>query len=220
MRGILKRYGPSSIKRRLWNQEFSGSHWDFIDNTVGDCVYLHLEKHLKRGSILDLGCGPGNTANELPPTAYGTYLGVDISEAALRKAKRRTEQNGRAGKNHFVCSDFINYVPTQQFDVILFRESMYHVPLRRIKPVLDHYSKYLTASGVFIVRMNTSGPSGQPKPRLTAAMSIMETEFAVVEKCRYGDSGPTVVVFRPISAAEGLTEHLEEENIDTLARTK
>jgi 2-polyprenyl-3-methyl-5-hydroxy-6-metoxy-1,4-benzoquinol methylase len=201
MRGLLKRYGPSKIKMMLWDQEFSGTHWDFIDNTVGDCVYPHLEKHLKKGSILDLGCGPGNTANELAASAYTTYVGVDISEAALGKATRRTKENGRATKNSFACSDFLDYQPTQPFDVILFRESMYHVPVSKVKPILDHFSSYLKEDGVFIVRMNTLGPNGQPKSRLTAAVGIMEAEFDVVEKSQYGESGPTVIVFRPRLAA-------------------
>jgi SAM-dependent methyltransferase len=212
MRGLLKRYGPSKIKMLLWDQEFSGSHWDFIDNTVGDCVYPHLEKHLKGGTILDLGCGPGNTANELAATAYRTYVGVDISEAALGKATRRTEKAGRAEKNRFVCGDFLSFVPTQQFDVILFRESMYHVPLGKVKTILDHYSKYLTDGGVFIVRMNTSDGKGSLKPRLTAAVGVMEAEFDVVEKCQYGEFGPTVIVFRPkCSAGEGLCRYSESQ---------
>jgi len=203
MRGLLKRYGPSKIKMMLWDQEFSGSHWDFIDNTVGDCVYTHLEKHLKKGSILDLGCGPGNTANELAATSYTTYVGVDISEAALGKATKRTEENGRVGKNSFACSDFLGYRPAQQFDVILFRESMYHVPISKVRPILDHFSTYLKNEGVFIVRMSTLGPNGQPKSRLTAAIDIMEAEFDVVEKCQYGESGPTVIVFQPRRPAVG-----------------
>ena len=72
IRGLIKRYGPSRIKMILWDQEFSGTHWDFIDDTAGDCVYSHLEKQLHGGSILDLGCGPGNTANELAASAYTT----------------------------------------------------------------------------------------------------------------------------------------------------
>jgi SAM-dependent methyltransferase len=217
MRGLLKRYGPSKIKMRLWDQEFSGTHWDFIDDTAGDCVYPHLEKYLKSGSILDLGCGPGNTANELATTAYATYVGVDISEAALRKATRRTEQNNRADRNHFVCSDFISYVPTQKFDVILFRESMYHVPLSRVKATLDHYSTYLRDGGVFVVRMNISGPNGQPKSRLAAAVGVMEADFDVIEKSVYGESGPTVIVFRPmLPRAVGLSvrPELETSNLN------
>ncbi len=210
MRGFLKRYGPSKIKMVLWDQEFSGSHWDFIDNTLGDCVYPHLEKHLRGGSILDLGCGPGNTANELAATAYRTYVGVDISEAALSKATRRTEQNGRADKNRFVCADFVSYVPTEQFDVILFRESMYHVPTGKVKATFDHFSKYLKDGGGFIVRMNTSDGKGGVKHRLTSMVGVMEAEFDVIEKCQYGESGPTVIVFRPrVSVTKGLNHHFE-----------
>lgn len=213
MRGLLKRYGPSKIKMILWDQEFSGTHWDFIDDTAGDCVYPHLEKHLQGGSILDLGCGPGNTANELAATSYTSYVGVDISEAALAKARKRTDENGRAGKNSFACSDFLGYRPTQQFDVILFRESMYHVPLGKVKPILDHFSKYLSDAGVFIVRMNTTDGKGGQKQRLAAAVGIMESEFDVVEKSQYGESGPTVIVFRPrCPAGEGLSRHSESPN--------
>jgi SAM-dependent methyltransferase len=197
IRGILKRYGPSKIKRRLWDQEFSGTHWDFIDDTAGDCVYLHLEKHLKQGSILDLGCGPGNTANELGKDTYTKYVGVDISEEALAKARKRTEANERGSRNSFVCSDFLAYRPEQRFDVILFRESMYHIPLSKVKPILTHFAQYLKADGVFIVRMNITTPNGGEKARLKAAVEIMERDFEVAEKSRYGESGPTVIVFRP-----------------------
>jgi 2-polyprenyl-3-methyl-5-hydroxy-6-metoxy-1,4-benzoquinol methylase len=197
IKGVLKRYGPSTLKRRLWDREFSGTHWDFIDNTMGDCVYSHIEKHLHHGSILDLGCGPGNTANELAEDSYRSYVGVDISEAALEKARRRTARDGRAARNTFVCSDFLSYKPDQKFDVILFRESMYHVPLGKVKTLLDYFSPYLQTEGVFIVRMNTSDRKGGQKSRLMAAIQIMETNFATVEKTQYGEGGPSVIVFRP-----------------------
>jgi 2-polyprenyl-3-methyl-5-hydroxy-6-metoxy-1,4-benzoquinol methylase len=196
----------------LWDQEFSGTHWDFIDDTAGDCVYPHLEKHAKNGSILDLGCGPGNTANELAASAYATYVGVDISEAALAKARKRTHENSRGGKNSFACSDFLDYQPAQKFDVILFRESMYHVPLAKVKSILDHFSKYLNDNGVFIVRMNTTDGKGGHKARLAAIMGVMEAEFEVVEKSQYGELGPTVIVFRPkCPAREGVSRYSESQ---------
>jgi SAM-dependent methyltransferase len=196
----LKSYGPSSAKKILWDKEFSGTKWNFIDNTVGDCVYPILEKYAKNGSILDVGCGPGNTANELTATAYESYVGVDISEAALEKAQKRTIESGRVGKNTFFQGDFIEYEPNQKFDVILFRESMYHVPMGRIKDTLDRYAKYLKSRGVFIVRIATSDKNskGKDKPRPAAMVRIMEDEFDVVEKNVYeGVARPTVLVFRP-----------------------
>lgn len=196
----LKSYGPSRLKRALWDKEFSGTKWDFIDNTAGDCVYPNLEKYAKNGSILDLGCGPGNTANELSATAYESYVGVDISEAALEKARKRTVQNGRASRNTFFQGDFITFEPNQKFDVILFRESMYHVPMGKIKDTLDHYARYLNGDGVFVVRMAISDTNsgGKDKPRPAAMVQIMESEFDVVEKNTYeGVSRPTVLILRP-----------------------
>lgn len=194
MSGFLKSYGPSNIKKLLWDKEFSGGKWNFIDNTLGDCVYPHLEKHLHNGSILDLGCGPGNTANELAATSYRTYVGVDVSEAALDKARSRTKENGREHQNTFVKEDFLKYLPAQRFDVILFRESMYHVPMGKIKTILDQYAKYLKEGGVFVVRLQGETTKHRPK----AMLSIIESEFDIIEKSQYGDEcETTVLVFRP-----------------------
>jgi len=197
VRGFLLSYGPSKIKKRFWDKEYSEEKWSFAYNTVGDCVYAHLEKHIENGNILDIGCGSGNTATEMAGT-YRSYLGVDISEAALAKARRRSQECGRAGKNSFECADFLTYVPTGQFDVILFRESMYHVPLGKVKATLDRYSTYLKEGGVFVVRLFASSAGRtEDKQRPAAMLKIMEAEFDVLEKGRYEVPGrPTVIVFR------------------------
>lgn len=198
MRGLLKRFGPSSTKKVLWDREFSTGHWDFIDNTTGDVIYSYLESFANQGSILDLGCGPGNTANELPEDAYENYVGVDISEVALQKGRIRSERSGRASKNRFELGDFLSYSPSQKFDVILFRESMYHVPISKVRSMLDKYSKYLTKDGVFIVRIVIADShSGQDKHRLKSMLDIIDNKFDVISRKQHGEKGPTVSVFRP-----------------------
>jgi SAM-dependent methyltransferase len=200
VRGFLLSYGPSNIKKRFWDKEYSEEKWAFAYNTVGDCVYAHLERYTADGSILDIGCGSGNTATEMAGT-YRSYLGVDISEAAVAKARRRSQECGRGEKNTFECGDFLTYVPTGQFDVILFRESMYHVPLGKVKATLDRYSVYLKDGGVFVVRLYASSADradSKDKYRPAAMLRIMETHFDVLEKARYDVPGqPTVMVFRP-----------------------
>jgi hypothetical protein len=84
--------------------------------------------------------------------------------------------------------------------VILFREAMYHVPLAKVKETLDRFSKYLAHDGVFIVRLYVV-VEGKTKYRPSAMIGIMESEFEVVEKSHYDNSGATVVVFRPKSLA-------------------
>jgi SAM-dependent methyltransferase len=198
MQSGLKSYGPSNLKRKMWDAEYSSDKWDFADNTLGDCVYGHLEKHARNGSILDLGCGT-NTGNELAEQCYRRYVGTDISEVCLNKARTRTKEIGRAAKNDFVVADFMTYEPNEKFDVILFRESMYHVPMNKIKETLDRYAKYLTDDGVFVIRMATSGPDGKTKARPAAMFDIIEREFKVVEKGLHEKAGSkaTVLVVRP-----------------------
>jgi SAM-dependent methyltransferase len=198
-RGFLLSYGPMTIKKAVWNKEFSGGKWNFIDDTSSDCIYTHLEAHARGGDILDLGCGPGNTANEIAEKAYRTYTGVDISESALAKGQKRTNESGRTAKNSFVCSDFLSYAPTREFDVILFRESMYHVPQGQIRELLDKYSQHLTNSGVFIVRLYLGDrETGKIKFRVKKKIDLIKSSFKVVEERQYPDPGSsTVLVFRP-----------------------
>lgn len=199
MRGALLSYGPRFLRRRVWDKEYRAERWSFAYNTTGDCVYPHLEKYARSGRILDLGSGSGNTSTEMSDSAYQSYVGVDISEAALAKATARSTAAGRQNKNTFVCSDFFAFQPTGTFDVILFRESIYHVPLGKMKAIFDKYSQYLKPEGVFIVRLFTSSrETAKSKYRPNAMVHIMESEFEVLEKQQYPDPGrPTVLVFRP-----------------------
>jgi chemotaxis methyl-accepting protein methylase len=81
-------------------------------------------------------------------------------------------------------------VPAQQFDVILLRESMYHVRLGKVKTVLEHCAKYLKPSGVLIVPTSGETTKHRPKSRLR----ISEREFEVIEKSHYGESPDTMAV--------------------------
>ena len=112
-------------------------------------------------------------------------------------------ENGRAEKNSFAQGDFLSYVPPQQFDLILFRESMYHVPQGKIKMVLDRFAEYLKDDGVFVVRMFTS-EGGKIKHRPVAMINLIEAEFDIVEKAQYEEKGATVIVFRPKARAKSV----------------
>lgn len=194
---LLKWYGPSSVKKALWDSEFASSKWNFIDHTEGDCVYAPLEKYARGGRVLDMGCGPGNTANEMRADAYRAYVGVDVSEVALDKARGRTAECGREGQNRFETGDFMTYAPRGKFDVILFRESLYHVPKTQVRSVLDRLGKSLDTAGVFVVRLGVL-KDGTPNARTMARIRVIEESYEVVEKTRGGkELGAVVLVFRP-----------------------
>lgn len=189
-RDYLQTHGSTKTKQGLWDEEFANGRWDCLDSTEGDCVYPILEKWARGGSILDLGCGSGNTANELNLDAISAYTGVDISEAALAKARERTEQNGRTSKCRFVQGDVVTYQPSQKVDVLLFRESIYYIKRPQVRAVLTRYAQWLNEGGVFIARIW----NGKGKLRVFA--ELIENEFQVVDEFREEASGAIVFVFR------------------------
>jgi SAM-dependent methyltransferase len=194
VRRLINQYGAESLKKRLWNVDYSRGRYGYMvsvpGSTVGDFLYPFLVEHARKGSILDLGCGTGKTENELDREAYTEFVGVDISEVAIAKAKAWTERSGRGGKNRFCCSGFESFVPTQQFDVILFRESLYYVPLTKIKRTLDRYSAFLKEGGCFVVRLS------EGMSRHAPVLEVIEASFGIIAK-RFREDGAAVIVFRP-----------------------
>jgi SAM-dependent methyltransferase len=194
VRGVLLAHGPKRIKRSLWNAEFARGRWDNLAQTHGDCLYQPLERYVNGGSILDLGCGSGNTGAELSANAYRDYTGVDISDVAIEAAKKRAQENGRSEKNRYIQWDISSYAPTQLFDVILFRDSIYYVAGQKLKGMLDRYSKCLNPGGVFIVRLWSGRGS------YMGIVDFVEGNFAVVEKTVSGPSETVVLIFRQVGA--------------------
>src|SRR5688572_27420770 len=82
IRGLTQRWGTANMKRRLWDTEYSSGKWDHCENTRDSVVYKFLEKYSRHGSVLDMGCGSGNTGTELNLDCYSDYTGVDVSEVA------------------------------------------------------------------------------------------------------------------------------------------
>jgi predicted TPR repeat methyltransferase len=192
LRGVLQGYGSLKVKSALWNAEFASGHWDSLEKTSGDCVYPWVEKYAVHGSILDLGCGSGSTGVELALDSYRDYTGVDISDVALANAEERSQEAGRAQKNRFDKSDFSSYTPGGKYNVILFRESIYYVPQRKVKPMLDGYAGHLAASGVFIVRL-FDGDSDRSRQ----LVKMFENDFNVLERYTHPDSPALIVIFEP-----------------------
>jgi 2-polyprenyl-6-hydroxyphenyl methylase/3-demethylubiquinone-9 3-methyltransferase len=192
---LLQRYGTRAAKERLWDGEFASGRWDVLDAMAGDCLYPYVEGYAGCGRILDLGCGPGATGNELAEGSYTSYTGVDISEVAVEKARRRSAQNRRASVNEFRLGDIITFVPERSYDVIILGDSIYYIARNVIPGLLKRYARFLLPGGVFVVRIRG------PYPDIVA---MIERDFSVVRKEWHYYREICVLVFRPRTVAEEL----------------
>jgi 2-polyprenyl-3-methyl-5-hydroxy-6-metoxy-1,4-benzoquinol methylase len=188
--GFLKRRGPRRFRVAAWDTEFRDGHWDGINSTASDYLYGFLERYVRGGALLDLGCGGGNTGNELAADAYSSYEGMDISQVAVDRARARSQGNGRAAKNVYAVGDLLSYEPSGRFDVVLFRESLYYVPKSKIPRLIAHYAAFLKDDGVFVVRMWN-------RSKHADVVDLLTREFEVLESALNRDSEAIVVVFRP-----------------------
>src|SRR5207249_1056043 len=82
-----------------------------------------------------------------------TYLGIDLSSEAVEKAKSRGIKNAR-----FKVADFEQWTPEENFDVVIFNESLSYA--RRPVDVLVRYAGLLDEDGFLIVSLCRYGNHG------------------------------------------------------------
>ena len=193
---LAKRYAPSGLKRRIWDQEYQSGQWDTSGRPADaalaarDPVLEAIDRYAGGGGILDLGCGSGLTALEIT-NFYSKYVGVDISENAVKRAAEEMARHPeRAGKTSFVAADIARYAPAEAFKLILFRESIYYFPVYQVRRILRRYSLFLAPEGVFVARLHD-------RQRYRGIVSLIETKYKVVERLVPPGYAGVVLVFRP-----------------------
>ena len=185
---LIRLYAPQRIKIRQWDREFRQGMWDDLAQTEEDPLYAVLQRYTRGGRILDLGCGLGNTPNEMPQGSYEAYVGVDLSPEAIQRATTRTQLEGNSRRARFAQADIATYTPDGTFKVILFRESIYYLPLSAVRKTIERYAAYLDGRGVIIVRIY-----GRMKT-LPRIRRIVDENFRVVETQELGCGGVILVI--------------------------
>src|SRR6185295_7138663 len=87
--------GDAPAAKEVWEAQYGSGGWEFmrgLDELARYSVIAGFLHHLKPGgSVLDVGSGEGLLADHLRPFGCSRYLGVDLSEAAVRQAAGRAD---------------------------------------------------------------------------------------------------------------------------------
>lgn len=199
MNAVLKRWGPVQTKQRIWDHEYENGNWCHLDiqdrNGVRrDLIYVALERYSEGASILDMGCGTASTALELE-SDYSYYLGIDISEVAIQKARAFVAQDvEKARKTRFAVGDLATFDPGRKFQVIIYRECLYYFPRHEIRQLLVRSCCFLEDGGVMVVRLHD-------RNKYQPIVDMIEREYAVIERLAPAGATEIVIVFPPKPAA-------------------
>jgi len=150
---LLYRFGfGNRISRSIWEDQFSGKHWDYLFSKPESQHYQAIvslyEQFGKKGKILDVGCGQGVLYQYLNEK-FGqdlNYLGIDISEAAIKKA------TALFPTGNFKQLDFDKQALFEKFDIIIFNETLYYFT-KPLDTVESCTANNLNANGSIIISM-------------------------------------------------------------------
>ena len=169
------------MRRWSFDEYYKSGRWDRLDATHSAEMVKVVEKYAKKGRILDMGCGTGILASRLADDSFEYYRGVDASSEAVALGRRRT-----SGKVGFEVDDIQSYECEDDFDCIVFEESLYYVPFFR-RRLLKRYSRRLRPGGVFVVTV----AHPQRFPRM---VRMIRDNFEMVED-RVSPGGRLYLVF-------------------------
>jgi 2-polyprenyl-6-hydroxyphenyl methylase/3-demethylubiquinone-9 3-methyltransferase len=110
-------------------------------------------ENLKPGlKILDVGCGNGTVYKYLSELKID-YLGIDLSEFAIKQAQERFSEDKTA---RFIASDFEEFSSPEKFDIIIFNEVLYYFALDKVLPAIKKaFSLLKDAEGIIVISMST-----------------------------------------------------------------
>ena len=133
------------------DNEYTSGSWDHFfgpDELARHEALVNLihQSH-PRPRLLDLGCGSGRLASLLNPIQLANYLGADISNEGLKRARSLSRP---APLDRFEQRDFEVWTPEAgEFDLITFNECLGYAadPLRTAR----RFAQVLAPGGALIV---------------------------------------------------------------------
>jgi len=160
-----------SVALDTWNSQYASGYWEHLQSVAELAHYSLIVgycKHFKpRGAILDVGCGAGVLQKLLSPH-YSRYLGIDLSEEAIRRARTCQE-----AMTSFLQADAALFAPEARYDVIVFNEclSYFERPLQ----IMRRYEAYLEPHGLFVV-------SNVVRRRTAMARKTLESHYRRLDR--------------------------------------
>ena len=144
-------YRPIARSKQDWDTQYAGLKWQRlrgIDELARYCVITGYCRHAHpMPALLDVGCGEGIWLENYRPNPYARYLGLDLSEEAVRVASAQQDE-----RTDFVAADALSFKSQDRFDVVIFNECLYYFDEPTALAV--QYESLLNPGGLVIVSMH------------------------------------------------------------------
>lgn len=150
-RGLGQPKSPATL-----DAEYRSGAWNYLDglpersrHMIALGYIMGLEGPRR---VLDVGCGTGGFLELGENFPLSGYHGIDLSEAAILRARRRFRGRDTGFPVRFEVADFESFTSESRYDIILFEESLPYA-----RDPLAHAAS-ITASGASSARAAALSP--------------------------------------------------------------
>ncbi len=117
--------GDAPVSQETWEEQYRAGRWRFMGALDELARYSVIAGYVNElhpgGSVLDVGSGEGILLDHLRPFGVTKYLGVDLSEEAVRQGAQRMDESAT-----LVAANAETYRPEARWDAIVFNECVYY----------------------------------------------------------------------------------------------
>ena len=181
---FVTRFGPKKLRSIAFDEKYRTGSWNFESSNDAD-LGAAVRRYLRNGDLLILGCGGASVLGELEASGLQSALGLDLSEEAIRLARRFASANVT-----FQLADMVTFECPNSYDVILFSESLYYVPGGRQVALLNRLGANLKSGGAFVVTLAEA-------ERYQDIIERIRANFRIVEDHPFPGSIRHLLVFQP-----------------------
>jgi len=169
-------------EKRLWDLQYRSGKWDYLKDPLEvqryQAVLNAIVKYADKGSILEVGCGEGILQSRMRPGSYEKFIGIDYSKVAISKAAHLCN-----GRTEYIYADMEVYEPKEQFDAVVFNESVYYAkdPIQ----LMQRYAQFLRPDGRMILSIYESEATRALMTAIESAYTLKEEAVSKNERAAW-----------------------------------
>lgn len=110
---------------------------------------------MQGGRLVEFGCGFGQLPRNLPRGTFSSYVGIDISDCAIREARKRAREAGISGCDFFQ-GDMASWPGDSSVSLIVVIECLYYLSGKRLNDFLKRCCDSLTPQGAILVVVHSA----------------------------------------------------------------
>lgn len=178
-RGLGQPKSPAAL-----DAEYRAGTWSYLDSLPERSRHMIALGYMigREGPrrVLDVGCGTGGLLELGENFPLSSYHGIDLSEAAILRARRRFRGKDRAFPVRLEVADFESFTSESRYDFIVFEESL---PFARDPVVvLERYERFLSPRGVFLISLCYNWWQNPLMERITDAYPTLHSSEVINEE--------------------------------------